>query len=110
MDLKELPAAVAARMMAAVDANVDQYISTDDFESLFETSLDKTIALFEVKIYTEKYPDVYQAILVSREVEEAIEYCKEVVQEARDDMAAYYNGGHMYSQMRERGLSQSDFV
>lgn len=106
-----LGALVAERMVSIVDANRKSFIETDDFESVFENCFDMLVA---PKIPKWGYEVAYEAVCKSDEVTLALTVIKEMINEDRRDFEAKEKdiaiGGHMYHEMRSRGLSQKDFV
>ena len=102
---------VADRMISIVDANRKSFIEDEDFESVFENCFDMLIA---PKIPKWAYENTYEAVCKADEITLALTVIKEMVNEDRRDFEAKEKdiavGGHMYHEMRIRGLSQKDFV
>lgn len=111
INTNELATMVADRMVSIVDANRKSFIETDDFESVFENCFDMIVA---PKIPKWAYEKTYSEVEQAAEIQMAYTVIKETIAEDRRDFEAREKdiavGGHMYAALRERGLSQKDFL
>lgn len=99
---------IAEEMIAIVDANVESYLDTDDFESIFDEAFDKHVD-------TEfNGSDVYFKLLASDEVTAAFAEVERYIEGVKAEFTQYWkdveSGGYMYAKSREVGVNNRDFL